>query len=133
MSTRYYIIEDNEIDQYMFKCVLNKNGVASSSIQVFNNGREGCTFLHRHAGDTDKLPDVIFLDINMPLVNGWDFLDEFRKLKPQLSKKNIRIYMVSSSIDKMDMQKARISKDVTGYLVKPITHNNIREIVQVSM
>lgn len=77
--------------------------------------------------DENKLPDIIFLDINMPIVDGWDFLEEFDKIKNSLPK-TINIYMVSSSINAFDRVRAESQKLVNGYISKPITINHFYSI-----
>ena len=85
-------------------------------------------FLHSHATDPNKLPDIIFLDIYMPITDGWMFLDEFRKSKAEFAKK-MRIYMVSSSIDPRDLNRARSSPEVEDYVEKPISLNKFSELL----
>ena len=72
--------------------------------------------------------DLIFLDINMPVMNGWQFLDEYHKIIEQF-KKPIYIYMVSSSVDDCDIQRSREYSGVTDYIVKPINKIKYQELI----
>ena len=79
------------------------------------------------ATDEDKLPDIIFLDLNMPVMDGWEFLNEFIKIKNSLHKK-ITLYVVSSSIDPRDLERAKSFNLVTDYLIKPIELKKFEKI-----
>lgn len=69
--------------------------------------------------NSELLPDVIFLDINMPIMNGWQFLDEFKKMQNSIDK-NITIYLVSSSFDDRDISRSKDYAEVTDYIIKPV-------------
>lgn len=76
-----------------------------------------------------ELPDVIFLDIDMPIMDGFEFMEEYVKLKPKLGKK-ITIYMVSSSVDPVDIDRAKKISEITDYIIKPITQDQLTYIIQ---
>jgi CheY-like chemotaxis protein len=99
------VIDDDNVYQFTASRTLQATKLAHVILQ-FANGQEALTFLNNHMEKPQQLPDIIFLDINMPITDGWMFLDEFLKLKGELHKK-IRIYMVSSSIDPRDLNRAR--------------------------
>jgi CheY-like chemotaxis protein len=75
----------------------------------------------------DKLPEIIFLDLNMPVMDGWEFLGEFVKIKNNFDKK-ISLYVVSSSIDPRDLERAKSFNLVTDYLIKPIELKKFEKI-----
>jgi CheY-like chemotaxis protein len=85
---------------------------------------EAIDFLKKVKDYPAKLPDIIFLDLFMPIMDGWGFLNEFILLRPNLKKK-ITIYIVSSSIDPADLQRAKSFSDVTDFIIKPITEKKI--------
>ncbi|MCO5949972.1 response regulator [Mucilaginibacter sp. RT5R15] len=74
----------------------------------------------------ENLPEVILLDLNMPVMDGWEFLDEFTKVPPA---KKIIIYIVTSSIDPADVEKAKQYEAISQYIVKPVTVDNLKEIL----
>ena len=77
-------------------------------------------------------PDLILLDINMPLFDGWEFLEEFKKLK-HLILKPISIYIVSSSISQADINKAKFHEEVIDFLTKPIESSKIKNICDLHL
>ena len=73
------------------------------------------------------LPDIILLDINMPVMDGWQFMELFALLNPTLSKK-IDVYMVSSSINKADIKRAKAITDISDFIVKPLDARSLGNI-----
>ena len=74
-------------------------------------------------------PDLIFLDIEMPLMDGWDFMNHIESLMKEHSLVDIKIYIVSSSISHEDFEKAESNKNVLGYYSKPIKAEEITAII----
>ncbi len=72
-----------------------------------------------------ELPDIIFVDINMPIMDGWQFIELFSALKDQYATKEIKLYILSSSIDLKDHQKAMTLPIVDGFIVKPIKTEDV--------
>ncbi len=121
------MIDDDEV--YLF--ITNKLIQALSEdleVSSFTDGEEAVEFLARCTEENIDLPEVILLDINMPFLDGWGFLTEFKKLKPKIDDK-INIYMVSSSSREQDKQKAAQFQDLTGYVVKPLEEDKLVEIL----
>ncbi|WP_378179632.1 two-component system response regulator [Aquimarina sp. SS2-1] len=102
----------------------------SEKIIVFNNGKEALDYFVKSAQkEEDKtVPQVIFLDLNMPVMDGWQFLQEFERIKDNLSKK-IDVYVVSSSIDIRDINRAKSIALVSDYLTKPIQIDDFKKIL----
>ena len=124
------LIDDDKIYQFTAKMILEATGL-TSNIKTFFNGKEAIDFLtHPDNQHPDILPDVIFLDINMPIMNGWDFLKAFELVHETLPKK-IVIYVVSSSVDESDIQKSRGFEIVTDYVIKPINREKYRQLLSL--
>jgi len=96
---------------------------------IFKNGLEALEYFKIILTNMseEKLPDIIFLDLNMPVMDGWEFLGEFIKIKNQFDKK-ITLYVVSSSIDPRDLERAKSFNLVTDYLIKPIELKKFEKI-----
>lgn len=123
------LIDDDNIYQYTARVILEATGL-TRQIQSFYNAQDALAFFNNPDNfDADTLPDVIFLDINMPVMDGWDFLEEFGKFHHRLPK-NIHIYMVSSSVNSSDMQRSRGYSTVSDYLVKPVNRAQYQEVME---
>tara|TARA_B100000378_G_C17831416_1_gene338177 strand:- start:134 stop:532 length:399 start_codon:yes stop_codon:yes gene_type:complete len=118
------IIDDDEIYIFAVKRLIQKNDFCNNVI-VYNNGKDALKEIKNLISNNENLPDVILLDINMPIMDGWQFLDEFTSIKTE---KEITIYMVSSSINPTDVERAKSYKRVSNYIVKPISDEDLCEI-----
>ena len=122
------IIDDDDIYQYTMSAALESiNSV--NRIQVFLDGAEAMDFFLDNINNTEELPDVIFLDINMPIMDGFEFMEEYVKIKPKVGKQ-ITIYMVSSSMDPKDVERSRKISEISDYIVKPIRETQLRTIIE---
>lgn len=121
-----HIVDDNHIVLLVVGKIIKKTKL-SENVYSFKNGEEALSILKRGIKDPELLPDVILLDINMPIVDGWEFLEEYKKLKPELEK-DIEIYMLTSSISERDIERAAKISHVKGYITKPVTKDKIMQI-----
>lgn len=124
------LIDDDKVYQFTSKMILEAT-LLTSRITTFFNGQEAIEFFLDPANQQiDILPDVIFLDINMPIMNGWNFLEAFDKIFYTLPKK-ILIYVVSSSVDDSDIEKSKSFVSVADYVIKPINKEKYRILLSV--
>lgn len=122
------IIDDDKIYVNLVKKIIEIKKL-SKNLLIFKNGMEALDHfkLILENATEEKLPDIIFLDINMPIMDGWEFLNEFIKIKNNFEKK-ITLYVVSSSIDPRDLERAKSFNLVTDYLIKPIELKKFEKI-----
>lgn len=122
------LIDDDMIYRYLTQKVITETHLVKG-ISAFSNGLDAINFLKAEHLHKEKLPDLILLDLFMPIMDGWGFLKEYVKLLPVLPKK-ISIYIVSSSIDPADIQKSKAISSVTGYVIKPMTKEGFLHILE---
>lgn len=122
-----YVIDDDDTYQFIIQKVVEETRLVDQ-IKLFSNGKLALTFLESAISENKILPDVILLDISMPVMDGWEFLENFILLNPKVGKK-ITIYLVSSSVNPRDVEKARNITEVTDYVVKPISKEKLIELI----
>ncbi len=123
-----YVIDDDDVFQLLARVVIRSTNLVEK-VKVFSNGEEAIKFLELICDEPDNLPDVIFLDLFMPVLDGWGFLQKYLLLKPRICKK-ITIYIISSSIDPVDIERAKSMSEITDYIIKPITKEKFLQIVK---
>lgn len=128
MRSRYSVllVDDDSIYQFTARKTLEATG-CTDKIWVCSNGAEAILLLEKNLED-GNLPDVIFLDVNMPVMNGWDFLEQYSSLKTSNHLK-APVFIVSSSVDEADIIHSRQFQEVTDYIIKPILREKFTEIL----
>ena len=121
-----YLIDDDRIFTHLLSKQMQITNF-SDTVKIFHDGDEALEYIRPIANQPDILPSVILLDINMPILDGWQFLDEFIKFD---LKKRITIYIVSSSIDDADRRKAASYSAVSNFYVKPITKEHLIDMIK---
>ncbi len=124
------IIDDDHIYINLVSKIIELKRL-SNNVLVFNNGKQALDFFLEiiEKEENNDVPQVIFLDLNMPIMDGWEFLKEFSKIKNKISK-HIDLYVVSSSINTMDIDRARSIDVVSDYLTKPIKIDDFERILE---
>jgi CheY-like chemotaxis protein len=117
------IVDDDPIYVFTTKQKLQV-GNFCNNILIYNNGKEAFEALKALIENNNTLPDVILLDLNMPVWDGWDFLDEFQTIK---ANKKIAIYIVSSSDNPDDIARSKSYHIVNDFIIKPITIEKLDE------
>ena len=116
------LIDDNYIDNFVTRRILESSNFADQVI-VSQSATEAIESLR----SGEIIPDVIFLDIRMPMMGGFEFLQEYDKIDVE-NKNNIKIFMLSSSLDPTDMRKSMNNKYITQFIHKPLTQKALDEI-----
>ncbi len=122
------IIDDDPVFIYGTKRIMKEVDFCDDLI-IFNNGSEALEGLKKISDQGLKIPEVIFLNLNMPVFNGWEFLDEFIHIPSNNLEKTL-IYIISSSVEPRDLEKVKNYKDITNYILKPITPNDLEDIIK---
>ncbi|MFM2213231.1 MAG: Regulator of RpoS [Bacteroidota bacterium] len=125
-----FVVDDDKIFHFIIKKLLLNNNI-NVSPKFFENGLLALNGIKDKLDRGEALPDLILLDINMPILDGWQFLEEYIKLKDRL-KKEIPIYIISSSDNTVDTDRAKDFKsEISDYYLKPVTVEAIRTIFSV--
>ncbi len=119
------LIDDNHADNCYHKIIIDEMNIAER-IEVALDGEEALKLLS-HKGEAP--PELIFLDINMPKVNGWEFLKVYHEL-PEKQKAKTIIVMLSTSDNPKDLERSKQIKEVGGYKVKPLNEKMLDEILK---
>jgi CheY-like chemotaxis protein len=123
-----FLVDDDHIYQFTAKKTLEAMGLAEQ-VSVFMNGAAAIQHIKDNLSNPGDLPDVIFLDINMPVMDGWQFVQEFQKLD---IRKPISLYMVSSSVDEADMKRSREFSVISDYIIKPVGRTRFHELLSAT-
>lgn len=121
------VIDDDEIYIYLIKKSLAALDV-EHSINAYANGLEALKGFKALIDQQQPIPEIIFLDINMPIMDGWEFLRGFKKIQALLPNQ-IPIYIISSSIAAEDKEKAKKFPEIVDYLSKPVELETLESII----
>ena len=125
------LVDDDEPTNFLNKIVIQKSGI-KAHVQIAENGREALDYLSckgtfSHEKEYPQ-PGIIFLDINMPGMNGWEFLEEYHKL-PDNQKASVVIAMLTTSMNPDDELRGKQNVDVKDFRSKPLTEKMILDII----
>ena len=123
-----WIIDDDDISKYVMKRNLRKLSV--TNVFEFPDSVKPLEILSDNFESTNELPDIILLDLNMPFLNGFQFVEEFKVANEKI-KKDIQIYILTSSISSEDVDRAKSFPEISEYFIKPITLRNLSRIVDI--
>jgi CheY-like chemotaxis protein len=123
------LVDDNDTDNFISQKIIELNGFADRVIAK-NSGKSALEYLEANENNPEALPEVIFLDINMPIVDGFVFLFEFERFNDALKKK-CKIAILSSSDNKRDIERIVDNDYVVKYITKPLTQDALSEIGNV--
>lgn len=122
------LVDDNIHDNFFHEREIKKNN-KSTIVIAKKSGREALDYLKSTRNSNLMLPELIFLDINMPGMNGWEFLTEYELLDKDMHSR-VMVVMLTTSDNPDDEAKARKYQFLTDYIIKPLTSEGIRTIIQ---
>lgn len=125
------LIDDNEADNYLHKLVIEELDCAKK-VSVAYDGEEAIEFLTTPDQATGNLPipDIIFLDINMPRMNGWEFLEAYKDQIPEEKRCKALVMMLTTSLNPDDKKQAAGSPSVIQFMNKPLTVDQLTEVLK---
>ena len=115
------LIDDNDDDNFFHEREIKKNN-SENVVIVMNSAIDAIEYLKHRKETNEPHPDMIFLDINMPMMNGWEFLEQYNQLDKELHSKAI-VIMLTTSQNPDDEEKARAWNFVVDYVTKPLTNH----------
>ncbi len=122
------LVDDNEHDNFFHEREIKKTN-NETIVVVKNSGLEALEYLKSKKADDNSQPDLIFLDINMPGMNGWEFLQEFNKLDKKIQSRVV-VVMLTTSDNPDDTFRAKTWNFVSDYITKPLTEDKMRSIIK---
>jgi CheY-like chemotaxis protein len=120
------LVDDNDTDNFISRRIIEITKFAKN-VEVKNSGKSALEYLEREQDNPGNLPDIIFLDINMPIVDGFVFLFEFEMFPDELKNK-CKVVILSSSDNKRDIEKIVDNEHVIKFITKPLSDQALNEI-----
>jgi CheY-like chemotaxis protein len=128
MKRRFIIVDDDLINNKICTILLSMT-ISDAEIKAFQEPEEGLEFIRKEYS-TEKDPAILLLDINMPSMTGWEFMEHFERL-PGLVKEQVKVYILSSSVDQQDINKAASNMLIKGFISKPLSQEAAVELAAV--
>jgi len=122
------LIDDEEVANYINETIIRRIDCCEKVVSV-QSGQDALDYLTKQVEGTYPQPDLIFLDINMPGMSGWEFLEHYHQLKKSQQGKVI-VVMLTSSVNPDDVEKARSIEEINEFKTKPMTEEMLNEIIK---
>lgn len=120
------VIDDDDINIFIIKKIIEKTGYNVDMVSK-SNGRLAIDYLADIAQNEELFPQLILIDINMPILNGWEFLEAYQKLSIN---KRVDMYMLSSSVYENDIERSRTFTAIKGFISKPLSIDKLSELLK---
>ena len=120
------VIDDDDINIFIIKKIVEKTGYEAQMVAK-TNGQLAIDYLKELIENNQPFPHLILIDINMPVLNGWEFLESYEKMG---IKEHVDMYMLSSSVYENDIEKAKTYKTVKGFISKPLSIERLIELFE---
>jgi CheY-like chemotaxis protein len=126
-----WVIDDDPIFTFLTETQLTEL-YSHVSVQSFANGHEAYEELKKLITEDNDLPDLILLDINMPVMDGWEFIEEYKAIMGQFDQK-VFVFMVSSTIDINEIEMAKNHENIEGFISKPVVMDELVKMIDSSL
>ena len=125
LVSKVCIIDDDKLYVSLITIMIEKNSFAKDLL-IFENGRDALDYFSTAIDDPNEvLPNVILLDLNMPVMNGWEFLEQMEPFAKKMLERRIKLNIVSSTINPTEVHRAERHKIVHNFITKPVSKNAI--------
>ena len=125
-AKKLFLVDDDDIFSIAAEVLIKSNGLADEVVPL-KNGLEAYDALMALENNPEELPEVLFLDINMPVMNGWELLEELKN-GPEIIRRQVQIHILTSSIDPSDLVLSKTYDFINGYITKPLTEADLNKI-----
>lgn len=122
------LVDDDDTTNFVNRMIINQSDCAHH-IEIASNGQEAVDFLQSQPNGAFPQPELIFLDINMPIMDGWGFLEQYNQLNPE-QKGQVVITMLTVSLHEGDQEKAEKQPMINEFMHKPLTKEKLQDIIQ---
>ncbi len=126
-SIKLLVIDDDDINIFIIGKIVEKTGYNVDMIAK-HNGQLAIDYIKELVANQQELPQLILIDINMPILNGWEFIEAYESLKISA---NNDLYMLSSSVYENDIEKAKTYQSVKGFISKPLSIDRLKELLSL--
>lgn len=126
---KYILIVDDDPVFRLIETKLLEKSYKNLQVGIAENGFEAITLLKQAVKEKQRVPDLILLDIGMPVMSGWEFMEEFIKI-PAEAVQGIQIYVVSSSADQEDKNRRYLYPQIKAYITKPLSMATVKGIFE---
>jgi|ERR1044071_6675441 CheY-like chemotaxis protein len=126
---RFIAIDDDPVNNVICKLTIEMVA-AKPEVLTFTEGTRCLEYIQKtYAANRDRTNTILLLDLNMPIMSGWEFLELFDHLTDEV-KRVFKIYILSSSVDERDKQRSYANKNVSAFMVKPLVKDNVVAILK---
>jgi two-component SAPR family response regulator len=128
-TVTYIVVDDDHFNNTICSMIIKKY-MQATEVKIFTEPESGLLYFKEKLTSARENEQIfLFLDINMPQMSGWEFLEEFEKLSTEI-KNAVKIYILSSSVNDQDLLKSKNNALVTDYIIKPLTREKVFKLLQ---
>lgn len=119
------VIDDDDINIFIIKKIVEKADLNINMVSK-GNGQQAIEYIKESIANPEQFPNLMLIDINMPIMNGWEFIEAYQMLNVEQS---VDMYILSSSVYENDIEKTKSYNLVKGFISKPLSIDRLKELV----